>query len=603
MAETAQLQHAMYYMLSMPVTSDMNYDAYAFAAGDMDDDGEELKYKSCITGPDKDYWIKATINEFHKLFTQYDTMRPIKYTDIPEHKRKYISYYNPQCKTKMKPAGKQYRVRGTFGGNKPSGYTGITASYQASMTTVKILLNKTISVADSKWMTMDVTDMYLNTRLPLDQWEYMVLDIRDIPQEIIDTYKLTDYMSPDDTKVYVEVMGALYGMKQAGYLAHLEILEHLANHGYTPCPNTPCLFRHHTDDIEFTLITDDFGVRYGNKAAADKLLAVMSRKYPMTHDWSGSKYAGFNILMDYGLTTKRAEISMNGYIAAVLKRFKHLVNPAQNVYSPEFFQPINYGSKDSQLTKPLDKTPPLSAADINILQQITGCMLYYVRGVDATMLLAVDHISREQSNGTQETMHKAIRLLEYAATFPDATIVYHPSDMILIGNVDGSYNSEPQARSRAALFAYLGRTNDPHFVNGPIDCLTTLIPTVVSSAAETEYASLFIGGKALLPLRYNLLDMDCIQPPTTLITDNVAAKGIATNTCKQRRSKSMDMRYHWIRDRVALKDFDITWRPGSDSIADYLTKIQPVAMVLKMRHFLSNMQNLHSALLRLSANS
>jgi hypothetical protein len=47
----------------------------------------------------------------------------------------------------------------------------------------------------------------------------------------------------------------------------------------------------------------------------------------------------------------------------------------------------------------------------------------------------------------------------------------------------------------------------------------------------------------------------------------------------------MDMRYHWIRDRVALKDFEITWRPGSDSIADFLTKIQPVAMVLKMRHF------------------
>jgi hypothetical protein len=201
------------------------------------------------------------------------------------------------------------------------------------------------------------------------------------------------------------------------------------------------------------------------------------------------------------------------------------------------------------------------------------------------MLLGVDHISREQANGTQATMDKVIRLLEYAATFPDATLVYYPSDMVLIGNVDGSYNSEPNARSRAALFSYLGRTNDTNFVNGPIECLTTIIPTVVTSAAETEYASLFIGGKALLPIRYNLLDMDCIQPATVIITDNAAAKGIATNTCKQRRSKSMDMRYHWIRDRVALKDFEIIWRPGSESIADYLTKTQPVPMVLKMRKF------------------
>ena len=79
--------------------------------------------------------------------------------------------------------------------------------------------------------------------------------------------------------------------------------------------------------------------------------------------------------------------------------------------------------------------------------------------------------------------------------------------------------------------------------------------------------------------------MNCIQPPTEIITDNVAAQGIAANTCKQRRSKSMDMRYHWIRDRVGLKDFTIVWRPGSESIADYLTKTQPVAMVLKMRKF------------------
>ena len=212
-------------------------------------------------------------------------------------------------------------------------------------------------------------------------------------------------------------------------------------------------------------------------------------------------------------------------------------------------------------------------------------MLYYARGVDGTMRPAVDHISMEQTHGTQNTMQKAIRLLEYGATFPNATLVYYPSDMILKCNVDGSYNSEPGARSRAGAFSYCGRTNDPNFINGPIECISCLIPTVVASATETEYASLFIGGKSLIPLRYTLLDMNCIQPPTEIKTDNVAAQGIATHTCKQRRSKSMDMRYHWIRDRVELKDFNIIWRPGSESIADYLTKTQPVPMVLKMIKF------------------
>ena len=579
----------LYEYLGMPITPEMQNglantatELLANAAGDMDDDGNELKYKKCIVGPDKTHWINASITEFHRLFDKFKTIRPIKFANIPTRKQSAISYYNPQCKTKIKPSGKLYRVRGTFGGDR-SNYNGVTASYQAAMSTVKLLLNKNISIDDSRWMTMDVADMYLHSRLPDDQYEYMVLNIDEIPQEIIDTYKIMDYVSTGDTKAYVEVTGCLYGMKQAGYIANKDIVEHLNNNGYTQHPNTPCLFKHTTDDIEFTLITDDFGVRYGNKAAADKLLEVMSRKYTMTHDWTGDKYAGFNILNDYNTATRRCELSMKGYMAAVLKRFK--INITHNVFSPEFFQPINYGSKDSQLTKEADTTPSLSTTDVNLIQQIVGCLLYYARGVDATMRPAVDHISMEQANGTERTMQKAIRLLEYGATFPDATIVYYPSDMVLKCNVDGSYNSEPGARSRAGAFIYCGRTKDPNFVNGPIECISTLIPTVVSSAAETEYASLFIGGKALLPLRYTLLDMDCIQPPTEIITDNVAAQGIATNTCKQRRSKSMDMRYHWIRDRVGLKDFTIVWRPGSESIADYLTKTQPVAMVLKMRKF------------------
>jgi hypothetical protein len=96
------------------------------------------------------------------------------------------------------------------------------------MSTVKLLLNKNISNENSRWMTMDVTDMYLHSRLPEDQYEYMVLNLDEIPQEIIETYNIQDYISPGDTKAYVEVTGALYGMKQAGYLANKDIVDHLA---------------------------------------------------------------------------------------------------------------------------------------------------------------------------------------------------------------------------------------------------------------------------------------------------------------------------------------------------------------------------------------
>jgi hypothetical protein len=34
----------------------------------------------------------------------------------------------------------------------------------------------------------------------------------------------------------------------------------------------------------------------------------------------------------------------------------------------------------------------------------------------------------------------------------------------------------------------------------------------------------------------------------------------------------MDMRYHWLTDRVRQKQFDVYWRPGRENLRDYHTK-------------------------------
>ena len=62
------------------------------------------------------------------------------------------------------------------------------------------------------------------------------------------------------------------------------------------------------------------------------------------------------------------------------------------------------------------------------------------------------------------------------------------------------------------------------------------------------------------------------QTTTTIVTDNSTASGIANDTIKQQRSRAIDMRYHWIRDRVVQGQFKVTWKPGKENKADYYTK-------------------------------
>ena len=66
------------------------------------------------------------------------------------------------------------------------------------------------------------------------------------------------------------------------------------------------------------------------------------------------------------------------------------------------------------------------------------------------------------------------------------------------------------------------------------------------------------------------------QPPTSLQANNTTAIGITTNNVKQRRSKAMDMRFYWIKDRVSQKQFCIYWKPGKYNKVDYFTKYHPV---------------------------
>ena len=96
--------------------------------------------------------------------------------------------------------------------------------------------------------------------------------------------------------------------------------------------------------------------------------------------------------------------------------------------------------------------------------------------------------------------------------------------------------------------------------------------TVVSSAAEAELGALFHNGKEACPMRVALQEMGHAQPPTPIVTDNSTASGIVNDTVKQKRSKAVDMRFYWIRDRVRKGEFIVYWRKGATNKADYFTK-------------------------------
>jgi hypothetical protein len=208
-----------------------------------------------------------------------------------------------------------------------------------------------------------------------------------------------------------------------------------------------------------------------------------------------------------------------------------------------------YGAKTQYATK--DETPPITAKQCLTIQKVTGSILYYARAVDTTMLMLLNDIATEQTKATEKTQAATNQLLDYLATHPDATIRYHASDMILHIHSDASYLSVSNARSRLGGLFFSG-DKSPHEdnLNGSILNAASVIKNVVASAAESEVGACFQNAQSGAPLRVTLNELGHIQPPTPLRTDNSTAFGILNETIKQKRSKAMDIIYHWLTDRV-----------------------------------------------------
>ena len=157
-------------------------------------------------------------------------------------------------------------------------FQGDTSTETAGLEIAKMVFNSVVSTPEATFMTIDISNMYLNT--PLQEYQYMQFIINMIPQEVIDHYGLQN-KATNDGWVYCEIRKAIYGSKESGKLANIKLQAVLAIEGYKPCRFTHGLHKHETRNIAFSLVVDDFGVKYTNKRDTDHLIMILQKKYPI----------------------------------------------------------------------------------------------------------------------------------------------------------------------------------------------------------------------------------------------------------------------------------------------------------------------------------
>jgi hypothetical protein len=230
---------------------------------------------------------------------------------------------------------------------------------------------------------------------PLPRFEYMKMVVSRFPEEIIQKYNLNALAV--DGCVYIEIRKGMYGLKQAGLLAIQLLQTRLAPFGYYPARHTPGLWLHHTRLILFTLVVDNFPVKYVGKQHAEHLRNALLQTYELATEWTAMVYSGMTLKWDY--KNRTCNISMPGYVSNVRSTFQHDA-PKHPQHNPSRYITPVCSAKTQYATK--DETLPLTAQQCLTIQKVTGSVLYYARAVDPTVLMSRNDIFTEQTKATEK---------------------------------------------------------------------------------------------------------------------------------------------------------------------------------------------------------
>lgn len=481
-----------------------------------------LTFAEATSNRDKEEWLRA-IDEEKKAITVNNTW---KYVDRAEAKgRKILS---SRWVFRIKDDGK-YRARLCARGFEQVEGLDFTETYSPVVNFTALRTLCAIAAAKNfACKTFDVKTAFLNGTID-----------EDIYMEIPDGFE------KKSGKV-CKLLKSLYGLRQAPIRWNITFKQALHKLGLKSLKNDPCIFKNESNTIYLAIHVDD-GILFGkNENELSTLLEGLKEFFQLT---SGDTkiFLGITLKFENGI-----HMSQKMYALEILKRF-HM---------------LDCKAVDTPICKPNDSNEDenLCHEKLNFpYREAVGSLLYLSAKTRPDLSFAVGFESRSQENPSQSDVMNVKRTLRYLKGTTDKGILFKPNGDLntLIVYSDSDYASDKSRKSTSGYVCFLN--------GAPIAWYSRRQSIISLSSTEAEFIAAAESVKEVLYLK-SLLEELIGNVRVVLNVDNNSAICIIKNGTFNKRSKHIDVRFHFIHDVFERKLFEIQYCPSEQQVADILTK-------------------------------
>lgn len=199
-------------------------------------------------------------------------------------------------------------------------------------------------------------------------------------------------------------------------------------------------------------------------------------------------------------------------------------------------------------------------------QQLIGSLMYLSILTRPDISFCVSYLSQFNNCNSEIHWKHAKRVLKYLSYTKSFGLMYVKNDSDIVGFVDADWASDTVDRRSYTGFCFI--------YSGCIvshECKKQ--QTVALSSTEAEYMAICEASKEAIFLK-NLLHelVNRNDGPILLYNDNQSAQKLSENCMYHKRSKHIDVRFHFIREAVENKLVKIKYLNTTEMPADLFTK-------------------------------